>query len=89
VVGDSELRPINHCVSLGLLFALPSSSIVFSPYILWCALLLYRYCVYLSLNISRSSLHIFYELDCLLREISLNLLIPVKPIWYTGQIGLD
>jgi hypothetical protein len=62
---------------------------VFQRYILWCALLLCRYCVYPSLNISRSSLHIFCELDCLLREISLNLLIPVRPVWYTDQIGLD
>jgi hypothetical protein len=76
-VGDSELRSTNHCVSLGLLSALFSSSIVLLHYISWCALLLSRYCVYPSLNISRSSLHIFYELDCLLREISLNSLRPV------------
>jgi hypothetical protein len=88
-VGDSELRSTNHCVSLGLLSALPSSFIVLPRYILWCALLLCRYCVYPSLNISRSSLHILCELDCLLREISLNLLIPVRPVWYTDQIGLD
>jgi hypothetical protein len=88
-VGDSELRSINHCVSLGLLSALPSSSIVLPRYILWCALLLCRYCVYPSLNISRNSLHIFYELDYLLREISLNSLIPIRPVWYTGQTGLD
>jgi hypothetical protein len=79
-VGDSELWSTNHCVSLGLLSALPSSSIVLSRYILWCALLLYRYCVYPSLNIFRSSLHIFCELDCLLREISLNSPIPVRPV---------
>jgi hypothetical protein len=60
--------------------ALPSSSIVLPRYILWCALLLCRYYVYPSLNISRSSLHIFCELDCLLREISFNLLIPVRPV---------
>jgi hypothetical protein len=77
MVDDSKLWSTNHCVSLGLLFGLPSSSIVLSRYILWCALLLCRYCVYPSLNISRSSLHIFCELDCLLREISLNSLIPV------------
>jgi hypothetical protein len=88
-VGDSELRSTNHCVPLSLLSALPSSFIVFQHYILWCALLLCRYYVYPSLNISRSSLHIFCELDCLLREISLNLLIPVIPVWYTGQTGLD
>ncbi len=79
-VGDSELRSINHCVSIGLLSALSSSSIVLPRYILWCALLLSRYCVYPSLNISRSSLHIFCELDYLLREISLNLLIPFRPV---------
>jgi hypothetical protein len=88
-VGDFELRSINHCVSLGLLSALPSSSIVLLRYILWCALLLSRYCVYPSLNISSSSLHIFCELDCLLREISLNSLISVRPVWYTDQTGLD
>jgi hypothetical protein len=88
-VGDSKVRSINHCVSLGLLFALSSSSIVLPRYILWRALLLSRYCVYPSLNISRRSLHIFYELDCLLREISLNSLIPVRPVWYTGQTSLD
>jgi hypothetical protein len=88
-VGDSELRSTNYCVSLGLLSALPSSSIVLPRYILWCALLLSRYCVYPSLNISRSSLHIFYELDYLLREINLNSLIPVRSVWYTGQTGLD
>jgi hypothetical protein len=71
-VGDSELRKTNHCVSLDLLFALPSSSIVLPRYILWCALLLSRYYVYPSLNVSRSSLHIFCGLDCLVREISLN-----------------
>jgi hypothetical protein len=71
-VGDSELWSTNHCVSLGLLFALSSSSCVLPRYILWCALLLSRYCVYSSLNISRSSVHIFCELDYLLREISLN-----------------
>jgi hypothetical protein len=81
-VGDSQLRSTNHCVSLDLFFALPSSSIVLPHYILWCALLLCRYCVYPSLNISRSSLHIFCELDCLLREISLNSLLPVRPVWY-------
>jgi hypothetical protein len=79
-VGDSELRSTNYCVSLGLLYTLSSSSIVLLCYILWYALLLSRYYVYPSLNISRSSLHIFYELDCLLREISLNSLIPVRPI---------
>jgi hypothetical protein len=83
-VGDSELRSTNHCVSLDLPFALPSSSIVHPRYILWCSLLFSRYCVYPSLNISSSSLHIFYELDCLLREINLNSLIPVRPVWYTG-----
>jgi hypothetical protein len=88
-VGDSKLQSINHCVSLGLLFTLPSSSIVLPCYILWCALLLCRYCVYPSLNISRSSLYILCELDCLLRKISLNSLIPVRPVWYTGQTGLD
>jgi hypothetical protein len=88
-VGDSELQSTNHCVSLGLLFALSSSSIVLPRYILWCALLLSRYCVYPSLNISRSSLHIFCELDCLLRKISLNSLIPVRLVWYTGHTGLD
>jgi hypothetical protein len=71
-VGDSELQSTNHCVSLGLLSALSSNSIVFPRYILWCAILLSRYCVYPSLNISRCSLYIFCELDCLLREISLN-----------------
>jgi hypothetical protein len=86
-VGDFELWSINHCVSLCLLFALPSSSIVLLRYILWCALLLYRYCVYPSLNMSRSSFHIFCELDCLLKEISLNSLIPVRPVWYTCQTG--
>jgi hypothetical protein len=85
-VGDSELQSTNHCVSLGLLSALPCSSIMLPRYILWCALLHYRYCIYPSLNISRSSLYIFCELDCLLREISLNSLIPV---WYTSQTGLD
>jgi hypothetical protein len=88
-VGDSELQSTNHCVSLGLLSALPSSSIVLPRYILWCALLLCRYCVCPSLNISRRSLHIFCELDYLLREISLNSLIPVRPVWYIGQTGLD
>jgi hypothetical protein len=88
-VGDSELRSTNHCVSLGLLSILHSSSIVLPRYILWCALLLCRYCVYPSLNISRSSLYIFCEPDCLLRKISLNSLIPVKPVWYTGQASLD
>jgi hypothetical protein len=33
-IGDSELRSINHYVSLGLFFALPSSSIVLLCYIL-------------------------------------------------------
>jgi hypothetical protein len=88
-VGDSKLWSINHCVSLGLLSALSSSSTVLPRYILWCALLLSRYCVYPSLNISRSSLHIFCELDCLLREISLNSLLPIRPVWYTSQTGLD
>jgi hypothetical protein len=88
-VGDSELRSINHCVSLSLLSALSSSSIVIPRYILWCALLISRYCVYPSLNISRSSLHIFCELDCLLREIILNSLLPIRPVWYTSQTGLD
>jgi hypothetical protein len=88
-VGDSELQSINHCVSFDLLSVLPSSSIVLPRYILWCALLLCRYCVDSSLNISRSSLYILCELDCLLREISLNSLISVRPIWYTGQTGLD
>jgi hypothetical protein len=83
-VGDFELWSTNHCVSLGLLSALPSSSIVLLRYILWCALLLSRYFVYPSLNISSSSLHIFCELDCLLRKINLNSLIPVRPISYTG-----
>jgi hypothetical protein len=59
---------------------LKSSSIVLPHYILWCALLLSRYYVYPSLNISRSSLYIFCELDCLLREISLNSLTLVRPI---------
>jgi hypothetical protein len=67
-------------VSLGLLFSLSSSSIVLPRYILWCALLLSGYCVYASLNISRSSLYIFCEVDYMLREISLNLLIPVRPV---------
>jgi hypothetical protein len=89
VVGDSELQSTNHCVSLGLLSVLSSSSSVLMRYILWCALLLSRYCVYSSLNISRSSLHIFCELDCLLRKISLNLLRPVRPVWYTDQTDLD
>jgi hypothetical protein len=71
-VSDSELRSTNHCVSLGLLSALSSSSIVLPRYILWCALLLSKYYDYPSLNITRNSLHIFCELDCLLREISLN-----------------
>jgi hypothetical protein len=88
-VGDSKLRSINHCVSLGLLSALPSNSIVLPRYILWCALLLCRYCVYPSLNIFMSSLHILCELDCLLRKISLNSLILVRPVWYTDQTGLD
>jgi hypothetical protein len=79
-VGDFELRSTNHYVSLGLLSAVPSSSIVLPHYILWCSLLLCTYCVYSSLNISRSSLHIFCELDCLLREISLNSLIPIRPV---------
>jgi hypothetical protein len=83
-VGDSELHSINHCVSLGLLSALSSSSIVLPRYILWCALLLSRYCVYPSLNISSCSLHIFCELDGLLREISLNSLLMVRPVLYTG-----
>jgi hypothetical protein len=88
-VGDSELWSRNHYVSLGLLFALSSSSIVLSRYILRCALLPSRYCVYPSLNISGSSLHIFCELDWLLREISLNSLPLVRSMWYTGQTGLD
>jgi hypothetical protein len=88
-VGDSDVRSTNHCVSLGLLSALSSSSIVLPRYILWCALLLSRYCVYPSLNISRNSLHILCELDSLLREISLNALLPIRPVWYTGQAGLD
>jgi hypothetical protein len=88
-VGDSELRSTNHCVSIGFLSALSSSSIVLLHYVLWCALLLSRYCVYPSVNISRSSLHIFYELDCLLREISLNSLVSIRPVWYTGQTGLN
>jgi hypothetical protein len=88
-VGDFELRSINHCVSLGILSALSSSSIVLPCYILWCALLLSRYCVYPSLNISKSSLHIFGELDCVLREISLNSLLPVRPMWYISQTNLD
>jgi hypothetical protein len=87
-VGDSELWSINHCVSLDLLSALSSSSIVLLRYILWCALLLSRYCVYPSLNISRSSLHIFCELDCLLREISLNSFISDRPVWYTVRLVL-
>jgi hypothetical protein len=62
---------------------------VLPHYILWCALLLCRYCVYPSLNIPRSSLHIFCKLDCWLRENCLNSLIPVRPVWYTGQTGLD
>jgi hypothetical protein len=86
VVDDFELRSTNHCVSLDLLSALPSSSIVLPCYILWCALLLSRHCVYPSLNISSSSLYIFCKLDCMLREISLNSLIPVR---YTGQTDLD
>jgi hypothetical protein len=45
--------------------------------------------VYIHLNISRSSLHIFCELDYLLREISLNSLLPIRPVWYTSQTGLD
>jgi hypothetical protein len=88
-VGDNELRSTNHCVSHGLISASSSSSIVLLRYILWCALLLSKYRVYPSLNISRSSLHIFCELDCLLREINLNSLIPVRPVWYTGQTGLE
>jgi hypothetical protein len=76
-------------VSLGLLSALSSSSSVLPCYILWCALLLSRYYVYSPLNISRSSLHIFCELDYMLREISLNSLIPVRPVWYTCQTGLN
>jgi hypothetical protein len=88
-VGDSEVLSINHCVSLDFLSALSSSSIVLPRYILWCALLLSRYCVYPSLNISRSSLHIFCELDYLLREIRLNSLISVRLVWYTGQTGLN
>jgi hypothetical protein len=83
-IGDSELRSTNHCVSFDLLSALSSSSIVLPRYILWCALLLSRYCVYPSLNISRSLLYIFCELDCLLRKISLNSLLPVRPVWYIG-----
>jgi hypothetical protein len=79
-VGDSELQSTNHCVSLGLVFALSSSSIVLPHYILLCALLLSRYCVYPSLNISRSSMHIFCELHCMLREISLNSLLPIRPV---------
>jgi hypothetical protein len=39
-----------------------------------------RYYVYLYLTITRSTLHIFYELDCLLGKSSLNLLIPVRPV---------
>jgi hypothetical protein len=88
-VDDFEVRSINHCVSLGLLSALPSSSIVLLRYILWCALLLSRYYVYPFLNIFRSSLHIFCELDCLLRKISLNSLIPVRLVWYTSQTRLN
>jgi hypothetical protein len=88
-IGDSELRATNLCVSLGLLSALSSSSIVLPRYILWCALLLSRYCVYPSLNISSSLLHIFCELDCLLREISLNSLLLVRLVWYTDQTDLD
>jgi hypothetical protein len=88
-VGNSELPSTNNCVFLGLLSALSSSYSVLPHYILWCALLLSRYCVYSSLNIFRSSLHICCELDCLLRKISLNSLIPVRPVWYTGQTGLD
>jgi hypothetical protein len=88
-VDDSKLRSTNHCVSLGLLFALSSSPIVLPRYILWCDLLLSRYFVYPCLNFYRSSLHIFCELDCLLKEISLNSLIPVRPVWYTSQTGLD
>jgi hypothetical protein len=74
-------------VSLDLLSTLPSSSIVLLRYILWCALLLFRYYVYPSLNIFRSSLHIFCELDCLLREIRLNSLLPVRPV-LTDQLLL-
>jgi hypothetical protein len=85
-VGDSELWSTNHCVSLGLLSALPSSSIVLPHYILCYALLLGRYYVYPYMNIFRSSLHIFCELDFMLREICLNSVIPV---WYTSQTGLD
>jgi hypothetical protein len=88
-VGDSELRLTNYCVSLGLLSTLSSSSIVLPRYILWCALLLSRYYVYPSLNVSSSSLHILCELDYLVREISLNSLLSVRPVWYIGQIGLD
>jgi hypothetical protein len=88
-VDDSELRSTNHCVSLGLLSTLPSSSIVLSRYILWCALLLYGYCVYPYLNISRSSLHIFWELNCLLREISLNSLIPVEGNQIEINLSMD
>jgi hypothetical protein len=88
-VGDSELWSINHCVSLGFLSTLSSSSIVLPCYILWCALLLSRYYVCPFLNISRSSLHILCELDYLLREISLDSLMSVRPMWYTGQTDFN
>jgi hypothetical protein len=88
-VGDSRLWSTNHCVSLSLLSVLSSSSSVLPCYILWWALLVSRYCVYPSLNFSSSSLHILSELDCVLREINLNSLISVRPVWYTGQTGLD
>jgi hypothetical protein len=68
------------CLSLGLPSTFLSSSIVLLRYILRCALLFSRYYIYLSLNISRSTLHFLCELDCLLGKFSLNLPIPVTPV---------
>jgi hypothetical protein len=92
-VGITELVILNFgqqiIVSPLVYFPIYLLVLVCFRYILWCALLLSRCCVYPSLNISRSSLHIFCKLDCLLWEISLNLLIPVRPVLYTDQAGLD
>jgi hypothetical protein len=60
-VGDSELRSTNHCVSLCLLSALPSSCIVLPRYIFWCV-----YClvdiVYIDLWISLAA-HCIYPVN--------------------------
>jgi hypothetical protein len=47
------------------------------------------YCVYLSLCLSRSTSHIFCELDYLSCYNSLSLYQLVRPVWYTCRTGLN